>query len=84
MFARWRSGYASFMDSSELVLKNLYLQNWTRANDNTECGYAIYTIDQFYAAVKHAHTRSVQIITSTYRTRQGLMATQSVAMRFTQ
>ena len=61
MFARWRSGYASFMDSSELVLKNLYFQNWTRANDNSECGYAIYTIDQFCAAVKHAHTRSVQI-----------------------
>ena len=58
-FAYLRSDYASFIASSELVVKKLYLKGWTPDNDNTECSYGIYTIDQFYDAVGYAHKRYI-------------------------
>ncbi len=56
-FAEVRSEYASFITSSEVVVKKLYLKDWTPNNGNADCSYAIYTIDQFFDVVDYARTR---------------------------
>ena len=56
-FARLRSEYASFITSSEVVVKKLYLKNWRPNNENGDCSHAIYTIDQFFDEVEYAHKR---------------------------